>query len=152
MKSLQKIWFLFVVALLLVAMTPGSGNYVNHSLTAEPIDGTFGVVVQWEVKNPALVNSFLLERTIKNGSQGSNGTKTLNQSCIRRVGSSNVFQCKDSDLYKDLNGETSSTEHVSYRLSAQHTDGKTYFYDEASTEFTTNAVRRTWGSIKAMFQ
>lgn len=56
--------------------------------------------------------------------------------------------------YYDRNVFRSSaaSEPVTYELEAVFADGEQRFIGQAEVNYTSTAVRRTWGSIKAMFQ
>ncbi len=56
--------------------------------------------------------------------------------------------------YKDRNvfRKSDNTEPVVYELTAVFTNGDRMFIGQAEVNYTSTAVRRTWGSIKAMFQ
>lgn len=56
------------------------------------------------------------------------------------------YQLLDNQVYKVL------TEQLDYRLDAVFTNGLRQQVAERKINYTPTAVRRTWGSIKAMFQ
>ncbi len=144
MNSLQKVFLLFVATLLLVAL--GVDRHSNlESFVAEPVQNSpHSISVRWTVADPNLVSEFELERRM-----GNNSTQRINGGCITQSG--NTFECVDSDLFKVQSEQSTSTENVTYILHAINSDGR-HFYGETVVEYTTNAVRRTWGSIKSMFQ
>ena len=56
------------------------------------------------------------------------------------------YQFKDDQVYK------AASEQVDYRLEAIFTNGLRQQVAERKINYTPTALRRTWGSIKAMFQ
>lgn len=60
-------------------------------------------------------------------------------------GNGSFYQFDDLGLYK-TNGEK-----ISYRLKITG-EGSNFYYMDATASYTSTAVRRTWGSIKAMFK
>ena len=55
-------------------------------------------------------------------------------------------------LYRDDQVFKSSSELVDYRLEVVYTDGVREQLARDQVNYTSTAIRRTWGSIKAMFQ
>lgn len=147
MKSLHTISFLFVAILLSAPAATGQDHSNLYSFSAKE-DGAYTIVIKWEVHKPDLVHDFTLERSL---SGSSSDFQNLNKNRCTQTG--NRFRCEDSDLYKGEGvGQTATTGSVSYRLRVTHPDGTPHVYFQATVEYTTNAVRRTWGSIKSMFQ
>jgi len=151
MNSLQKACLLFVAVLLLGANATGSHSNLE-SFSASPVEGTPDILVQWTVHDVSLLmneNETSFELSRKSSGNGMQFQQISND-CI--AGQGNSFSCTDSDMYKGFSEETASTESVTYKLRATHKNGRTIDYGETTVEYTTNAVRRTWGSIKSMFQ
>lgn len=121
-------------------------NYVQGSLRATPVAGTTRILVEWEVSDPGLVVSFDLRRRTGDKS----AYRSVPQECIRRSG--NSYWCEDAELFKEPGDETAAANTVVYELWAEHEDGSHYYDRTSELEYTTNAARRTWGSIKLMFQ
>ena len=55
-------------------------------------------------------------------------------------------------LYRDTQVFKSGSDKVDYQLEAVYSDGVREVVKSQSLNYTTTAVRRTWGSLKAMFQ
>ena len=121
-------------------------NYVPGSLRATPVAGTTRILVEWEVADPGIVLSFDLRRRTGDKS----AYRSVPQECIRRSG--NSYWCEDAELFKEPADEAASANTVIYELWAEHEDGSHYYDRTNEMEYTTNAARRTWGSIKLMFQ
>ena len=55
-------------------------------------------------------------------------------------------------VFEDKNVYKTAADEVAYRLRVSFTDGSFHVQEPVKTNYTTTAIRRTWGSIKAMFQ
>lgn len=55
-------------------------------------------------------------------------------------------------LDRNVFRSSANTEPVVYELNVVFTNGERRFIGQAEVNYTSTAVRRTWGSIKAMFQ
>jgi hypothetical protein len=146
MKSLRPTLFLFVAAMLTASAATGQDhdNLQDYSVKE---DGAYTIIIEWVVRDAGLVHDFMLER-----STSGNSTDFQNFNKSNCMQSGNRFRCEDSDLYKGSSEQTAATGSVSYRLKVTHPDGTPHVYFQTTVEYTTNAVRRTWGSIKSMFQ
>ena len=144
MKSLQKILLPFVAAAILVLLTQNvfaQAHQIEFSSQERPDE--MAILVTWKVlsKEPISLSSFKLERTNHNNGQTADVSRG-----IEKV-TDYEFMYEDKDLYKQSGDETASQVEVSYTL---YLDGEEY--DRIRSSYTTNAVRRTWGDIKSMFQ
>ncbi len=61
-------------------------------------------------------------------------------------GTSKLYSFRDDQVYK------SGSEKVDYQLWAVYTSGVRELVALKSVNYTSTAIRRTWGSLKAMFQ
>ncbi len=59
-----------------------------------------------------------------------------------------TYSYKDRNVFRN----SDNSEPVVYELNAVFTNGDRMFIGQAEVNYTSTAVRRTWGSIKAMFQ
>lgn len=146
MKSLRLTLFLFV-AVLLAASSAAGQTHDNLQHFSAKEDGAYTIIIEWEVRDASLVADYILERSL---SGNSTDFQNFNKNNCSQTG--NRFRCEDSDLYKGSSDQTAATGSVSYRLRVTHPDGSPQVYFQTTVEYTTNAVRRTWGSIKSMFQ
>lgn len=96
------------------------------------------VILEWKSLSESDLINYQIER--KRESQSSYETVKT----ITPTGSGSVYSFEDIGLYK-TNGET-----ISYRLNIKSTTGN-YIMD-VTADYKSTAVRRTWGSIKAMFK
>ena len=65
---------------------------------------------------------------------------------IPAQGSGSLYQFRDTRVYK------TASEEIQYQLQAVFVNGDRYGFEIESIDYSATAVRRTWGSIKAMFQ
>ena len=99
------------------------------------------VIVQWETQLEQGVVRFYLER------------KTQQEVSFRAVkemrphGPGKLYRYKDDHVYKQ--GIASQ---VQYRLRIVYENGASQIIPPIAVDYTSTAIRRTWGSIKAMFQ
>ncbi len=137
--------FLFVAAVLLLAMSQGSSaQELEIDLYAEAYDNRDMIVVTWEVKSSQTFSTsdFRLEKSRLNSGRSINVSRL-----IESDSAPNSFRVEDTDLRKESNDETADTQVFVYTLFVNGEE-----YDSVQAGYTTNAVRRTWGSIKSMFQ
>ncbi len=139
--------FLFVAGLLSVSTALGQDHkHENvYGYRAEE-DGPSIVVITWEVYDTDIISDYVLQRSL---SGNNSDFQSFNARCTQ---SGRSYRCEDSELYKGSSDETAAIGNVFYRLNVTHNDGTSHIYFKESASYTTNAVRRTWGSIKSMFQ
>lgn len=97
------------------------------------------IILEWRSISEDGLQSYSIERKRENQSDYEE-LKSLEPK-----GSGSVYQFDDLGLYK------TSGEKVSYRLKITG-EGSSFYYMDATASYTSTAVRRTWGSIKAMFK
>lgn len=130
---------LFLMAGAAVAM---SGGVILTTFTASTDGGA--VVVRWQAlpDSEKDVHSYFLERK----RDFDHAFEVIGKEF--RVNAPGVlYEYRDRDLYKVESNE------VVYRLRVQYKGGGSETLNtEIRVDYTSTAVRRTWGSIKAMFQ
>lgn len=100
------------------------------------------IVVEWLTISEENVHHFELLR-----SSGNNGQFVDLKVQIRPHGTGRPYYFRDSGVYKTMD------EQVRYQLVVvSHERVRTQLSGEAMVGYAPTAVRRTWGSIKAMFQ
>jgi hypothetical protein len=106
-------------------------------------DGTY-IIVQWETTSEVNIQYFTVERSVANG-----GAFVELKSMAPR-GSNSLYEFIDQSAFK-VDNPTSST--YQYRIKVVDLDGSVS-YSEVSRPVSHNvsSVRRTWGSLKAMFR
>ena len=73
---------------------------------------------------------------------------------VRAQGSGQTYTLQDQGIYEPPSGrqQGSAAEQVSYRLEVTYVNGVSEVLVTREASYQPTAVRRTWGSIKAMFQ
>lgn len=109
------------------------------------------VVLNWSVSDLSQVHKFEVYRKWEHNRSGKNDFVKLDDSEIivnaaMRRNPPPYFEYIDNQLFKGENGND-----VEYVLYIYMTDG-TRHEIHRHIQYTTSAVRRTWGSIKSMFQ
>jgi hypothetical protein len=99
------------------------------------------VNVFWQVNDEQTVREYVLERK----AQYDVGFKEIKRQTSD--GRNRLYQFRDTDLYK-----ATVSEQVQYRIRIVEKDGNVTTSNVLNANYTPTAVRRTWGSIKAMFE
>jgi hypothetical protein len=103
------------------------------------------IKLEWSVQGESNVMHYELRRKMIRDTE----FQTIAQVDAKpQNGSANNYQYTDRNVFR---GST-STEPVVYELSVVFTNGEIRFVGQAEVNYTSTAIRRTWGSIKAMFQ
>lgn len=97
------------------------------------------IVVSWETSVEADVKEYVLERRTLFDAQ------FVEMARFQPHGASNLYTYRDERVFKV------QSEQVSYRLRIVNTDNSFVVTEAITIDYTPTAVRRTWGSIKAMF-
>jgi len=127
----------------LLALSSGvalsSGPLKEGSITAESNGST--VVIRWVSEDETGVSSFELERKAglyghffllaETAPRGSNSSYEYVDDSALRLGAESIYQ---------------------YRIKVVFSDGTSLYSPEVTVIHTISSVRRTWGSIKAMFR
>ncbi|MDA1028301.1 MAG: hypothetical protein O3B41_04510 [Bacteroidetes bacterium] len=118
-------------------MFSGRVRIVSFSLQAEGRD----FVISWQSEIEEDVRQFEIMRR----------TPFSNEQFVRVFeapahGVNKLYGFRDSQVFK------SGSDKVDYQLEAVYSNGVREIVKTQSMNYTTTAVRRTWGSLKAMFQ
>lgn len=98
------------------------------------------VVVSWQASVETDVQTYVLERKTRFDVQFRELAR------VPATGANKLHEYRDTKIYK------TAGEQVQYRLRVVYADQTFVAVDPISVDYTPTAVRRTWGSIKAMFQ
>lgn len=132
------------VLLLIAAIIIGAGSIKVTRFDANiPAQSQNTIQLTWVVESEQDVKHFRIERKMLNDI---NFTPVHNE--LANKSGTGTYTWLDSGVFK----ATSGGEPVVYELYAVFTDNSEQYIDQASVNFTSTAIRRTWGSIKAMFQ
>jgi cation transport regulator ChaB len=141
MKRTNLFLLILVPAILLIAATTA---YQLEFRVQEGVNLN-EIIATWKVSDMSSITEFELERKM-NSSNWVVIHKVQITDAILASGKKE-FQYTDSDVYKT--GETQAI--AEYKIRAKHRDNTSRELT-AQVQYTTSAVRRTWGSIKSMFQ
>jgi len=97
------------------------------------------IVVSWQASVETDVKEYVLERKTLFDAQ------FVEMARFDPHGTNNLYTYRDERVFKV------QSEQVSYRLRIINTDNSFVVTDAITIAYTPTAVRRTWGSIKAMF-
>jgi hypothetical protein len=100
-----------------------------------------GMIVTWQVDTEEEVREYELQRMTR---FTNNRFVTVESFQPHGIGKSYIF--KDTQIFK------TSTEQVDYQLEVVYSNGLRELLAREQVNYTSTAIRRTWGSIKAMFQ
>jgi hypothetical protein len=129
------LWFLFL----------GAGQVHVSKFTANvSIQNSREIQVKWTVDTEQEVTQYRLERKMVQD----NDFKPISNIAVSTIPPTKIYQFTDKNVFKT----TSGTEPVVYALYVDFQNGDTKYIGQAEVNYTTTAIRRTWGSIKAMFQ
>lgn len=103
------------------------------------------IVATWKLSDMSSVTEFELERKMNSSNWVTIHKLQITDAII--ASGKKEFQFTDDQVYK--NAETMAI--AEYKLRVKHRDN-TSREITAQVQYTTSAVRRTWGSIKSMFQ
>jgi hypothetical protein len=111
---------------------------ILHSFTAKSTNGD--IILQWSTGEEKDLARFEVQR--KAGLQG----EYTPLATITPKGSNSFYEYVDKSAYK------SSDTIYKYRLAIVNTDGSVAYSQELVVPHGVSGVKRTWGSIKAMFR
>lgn len=98
-------------------------------------------VITWSTELEEDVRSFEVQRRTT-----SSNDQFVKIHSVAGQGPGQQYQFRDSQVFK------SSSDRLDYRLDVVYENGVREAIRDESMNFTSTAVRRTWGSLKAMFQ
>lgn len=97
------------------------------------------IVVSWQASVETDVREYVLERKTLFDAQ------FVEMARFEPHGTNSLYTYRDARVFKV------QSEQVSYRLRIISSDNSFVVTDAVTVDYTPTAVRRTWGSIKAMF-
>jgi hypothetical protein len=97
------------------------------------------IVVSWQASVESDIAEYVIERKTQFDAQ------FVEMARLRPHGTNTLYTYRDERVFKV------QAEQVSYRLRIINADNSFVVTDAITIDYTPTAVRRTWGSIKAMF-
>ncbi len=125
---------------ILVAASPMSTGKVQLSyfrVTEDP----GGMIVTWQVETEEEVREYELQRMTR-----FTNNRFVKVESFQPHGIDKSYSFKDTQIFK------ASSEQVDYQLEVIYSNGQRELLAREQVNYTSTAIRRTWGSIKAMFQ
>ena len=131
----------FLVILSLFVLTAaGWGNGVKLAFFEITPEGR-NLAVKWQMEEELDIREYALTRKTPYSNE-----QFVEVQLFQPHGPGVPYEYLDDQVYK------SASDLVDYRLEAVYTSGLREVVVTKSVNYTSTAVRRTWGSIKAMFQ
>lgn len=131
---------LFLLTTLSVAQQPRVNEFKGSPM---PSDESI-IQLHWVVEAESQVILYEIQRKLLRDAD----FKKITEVSVGQGSTTGRYEFSDNTVFKT----TASSEPVVYNLYAKMQNGDLLFLAQAEVNFTTTAVRRTWGSIKAMFQ
>ena len=132
----MKITLNSIILLLVLAATVFAGAIVNSFSVSNLVDN---IQIEWSTGQETNLKDFVIQRK----TYQSNYTDIAT---IQPKGSNSSYSYIDRAAYK-----TNDVLYI-YRLKIEDNDGSVSYLDQQSISHSISAVKRTWGSIKAMFR
>jgi hypothetical protein len=132
---------LYGVIVLLVVWVLTLGGIIRNGTLVAYSNGTY-IVVQWGTDDESQVANFFVERSSTSASAGFQDISAA----ISPTGNGSSYTFKDYSAFK-----TSESTYY-YRIRIQAKDGTSSYSDTKLVTHSVSSVRRTWGSLKAMFR
>jgi len=124
-----------IITLLLIA-TVYAGAFIDYFHARSEGDD---VRLEWKTSDETNLQKFVIERKTPQSSY-------LEVATITPTGSNSFYSYLDQNAYK-----TSDIVFI-YRLKIVDKDGTNSYFNETTVSHSLSGVKRTWGSIKAMFR
>lgn len=132
---MKRTWFKLLFAFVLIS-TAFAGAFLDYFNVRSEGDN---VVVEWKTSQETNLDKFVVERRSPQG-------VFIELATITPTGSNSFYNYIDKGAYK-------STDLLFiYQLKIVDTDNKVTYSSPASISLSISGVKRTWGSIKAMFR
>lgn len=132
----MKLHSIKILAVFLLISTAFAGAYIEYFHVRSEGDN---IVVEWKTGQETNIKNFVIERSNPPGAYSVIAT-------IQPQGSNSVYSYVDKSAYK------TSDMVFRYQLNIVDNNGQVTTVNEASISQNISGVKRTWGSIKAMFR
>jgi hypothetical protein len=132
----MKIKFLQIFIILLIATAVFAGTFLEYFHGRSEGDD---IRLEWKTKEEVNLQNFKIERKTPQSS-------FVEITTVQPKGSDSYYSYLDQTTYK-----TSDMIFI-YRLKIVDTNGQASYSNEVSVSHNVSGVKRTWGSIKAMFR
>ncbi len=137
---MKRLSLLFLVLLSVSAFSSLNTGTVQMRFFKIDEEGS-DLVVSWQTDQEVEVREFELQRMTR-----FTNNQFVKIESIEPHGTSKSYIYRDDQIFK------ASSEQVDYRLEVVYDNGVRELLAREQVNYTSTAIRRTWGSIKAMFQ
>lgn len=131
--------FICLVSLVVLASSAFAGAIIKDGTLQAHSDGN-NVTIQWGTTDEVSLSEFLVERQA-----GSEGGFVLIGS-VAPKGSNSFYEFVDQTAFKTI------TSVYQYRIKIVSQDGSYTYSKTVTVSHNVSSVKRTWGSLKAMFR
>lgn len=131
----MKIKILSIFMVLMISAI--AGGYIEF-FTARSNSGN--IKIEWKTRSEANLNNFVIERKTLN-------TGFIQVSTVQAKGDNSYYYFIDENVYKSQGDLV-----FIYRLKLIDNDNTVSYSNEITVSHSVSSVKRTWGSIKAMFR
>ncbi len=97
------------------------------------------IVLEWQTTQETGLKEFIVQRKTLN-------SKFIDLAKVNPKGDNSLYTYRDESAYKITNA------FFIYRLKIVDTDGNSFYSPKVSVSLNISSVKRTWGSIKALFR
>lgn len=122
---------------MVLMITAIAGGYIEF-FTARSNSGN--IKIEWKTRSEANLNNFVIERKTLN-------TGFIQVSTVQAKGDNSYYYFIDENVYKSQGDLV-----FIYRLKLIDNDNTVSYSNEITVSHSVSSVKRTWGSIKAMFR
>ncbi len=137
---MKRLSLLFLVLLSVSAFSSLNTGTVQMRFFKIDEEGS-DLVVSWQTDQEVEVREFELQRMTR-----FTNNQFVKIESIEPHGTSKSYIYRDDQIFK------ASSEQVDFRLEVVYDNGVRELLAREQVNYTSTAIRRTWGSIKAMFQ
>ena len=132
-------FLILIVFFVLSAFRGGTGSVQMSFFKVDEEEND--IIVTWQTDRESEVKEFELLRMTR-----FTNNQFVKIESVPPHGSSKAYIFRDDQVFK------TSSEQIDYRLEVVYMDGVREQLAREQVNYTSTAIRRTWGSIKAMFQ
>ncbi|AXJ01557.1 hypothetical protein CYPRO_2311 [Cyclonatronum proteinivorum] len=145
MKTIPKITAVLLISFIALVLMAANVAMVSQFRAEIPDPAKNEINIQWTVQQESGVMHYELMRKMV---RDSDFVLLATVDVLPPSSQPNQYQYLDRNVFRNAG----NTEPVIYELNVVFTNGERRFIGQAEVNYTSTAVRRTWGSIKAMFQ
>ena len=127
----------FALGLMILILAPSAFSQVVRDFSA--VNLSQGVLLQWTTARETGVTEFNIQRSF-------DGQRFFTIHTISPLGSNHTYTYTDNDLFKG------PQQTFYYRIEISDSQDRVSYSSTEAVSLNFSGIRRTWGSIKAMFR